>query len=200
MLTLGDQKVVPAYNWWNEALHGVARAGTAARATDWAVFSVTMCPVWKSRMAQQSETTWPWKPQRPRTRLTARTPSSPPNWAKPTSGASRAAAKLEIPDGPAVGNHMALEAPAAPENVFQQRLAAAAGLAVGAERLFTTRYLLGVLGEGSEYDSIPYEAVECPEHLALAHKAALEQRWQPSAYSTRPWPSMASWMPSKTVT
>ena len=42
------------------------------------------------------------------------------------------------------------------------------------ERLFTTRYLLGVLGEGSEYDSIPYEAVECPEHLALAHKAALE--------------------------
>ena len=27
------------------------------------------------------------------TRLTARTPSSPPNWAKPTSGVSRAAAK-----------------------------------------------------------------------------------------------------------
>ena len=47
-------------------------------------------------------------------------------------------------------------------------------ITIAAERLFTTRYLLGVLGEGSEYDSIPYEAVECPEHLALAHKAALE--------------------------
>ena len=38
---------------------------------------------------------------------------------------------VEIPDGPAVGDHMALEAPAAPEDVFQQCLAAAAGLAVG---------------------------------------------------------------------
>jgi len=41
-----------------------------------------------------------------------------------------------------------------------------------AERLFTTRYLLGVLGEGSEFDAIPYEAVECEAHLALAQKAA----------------------------
>lgn len=47
-------------------------------------------------------------------------------------------------------------------------------ITIAAERLFTTRYLLGVLGEGSEYDAIPYEAVECPEHLALAHQAALE--------------------------
>ena len=44
-----------------------------------------------------------------------------------------------------------------------------------AVRLFTTRFLLGTLGEeGSEYDAIPYSAVECPEHLALAHRAALE--------------------------
>ena len=43
-----------------------------------------------------------------------------------------------------------------------------------AVRLFTTRYLLGTLGEeGSEYDRIPYSAVECPEHLELAHQAAL---------------------------
>jgi beta-glucosidase len=42
-------------------------------------------------------------------------------------------------------------------------------------RLFTTRFLLGTLGEeGSEYDAIPYTAVECSEHLALAHQAALE--------------------------
>ena len=44
-----------------------------------------------------------------------------------------------------------------------------------AVRLFTTRFLLGVLGEeGSEYDSLPYGLIECPESLALAHKAALE--------------------------
>ena len=43
-----------------------------------------------------------------------------------------------------------------------------------AVRLFTTRYLLGIMGEGSEFDDIPYTAIECPEHLALAEKAALE--------------------------
>ena len=44
-----------------------------------------------------------------------------------------------------------------------------------AVRIFTTRFLLGILGEsGSEYDSVPYSAVECDAHLALAHKAALE--------------------------
>ncbi len=44
-----------------------------------------------------------------------------------------------------------------------------------AVRLFTTRFLLGTLGdEGSEYDSIPYSAIECGEHLELAHRAALE--------------------------
>ncbi len=43
------------------------------------------------------------------------------------------------------------------------------------ERLFTTRFLLGILGsEGSEYDTIPYEVVECEEHLKLAEKATLE--------------------------
>ena len=39
---------------------------------------------------------------------------------------------VEVPDGPAVGDHVALEAPPAPEDVLQQRLASAAGLAVGA--------------------------------------------------------------------
>ena len=44
-----------------------------------------------------------------------------------------------------------------------------------AVRLFTTRFLLGTLGEdGSEYDSIPYTAIESGKHLALAHRAALE--------------------------
>ena len=44
-----------------------------------------------------------------------------------------------------------------------------------AVRLFTTRFLLGVLGEeGSEYDALPYELIECPESLDLAQKAARE--------------------------
>ena len=38
-------------------------------------------------------------------------------------------------------------------------------------RLFTTRYLLG-LGETTEYDAIPYEAVECEEHRRRAVEAA----------------------------
>lgn len=40
-----------------------------------------------------------------------------------------------------------------------------------AVRLLTTRYLLGLF-EGSEYDEIPYEKVECAEHLEEALKIA----------------------------
>ena len=40
-------------------------------------------------------------------------------------------------------------------------------------RLFTTRYMLGLL-DGSEYDALPLTVVEAPEHLKLAKKAALE--------------------------
>ena len=44
-----------------------------------------------------------------------------------------------------------------------------------AVRLFTTRFLLGVLGEeGSEYDAVPYERIECPESLQMAQQAARE--------------------------
>ena len=42
-----------------------------------------------------------------------------------------------------------------------------------AERLFTTRYLLGCFEE-TEYDRIPYETVECREHLELAQRIARE--------------------------
>ncbi|MDR0943692.1 MAG: glycoside hydrolase family 3 C-terminal domain-containing protein [Ruminococcus sp.] len=41
-----------------------------------------------------------------------------------------------------------------------------------AERLFTTRFLLGIMGEGSEWDNLDYSVVECDKHLALARKAA----------------------------
>ena len=40
-----------------------------------------------------------------------------------------------------------------------------------AVRLFTTRYLLGIMGEETEYDKIPYTVVECREHLAAAREA-----------------------------
>lgn len=43
-----------------------------------------------------------------------------------------------------------------------------------AVRLFTTRYLLGIMGEGSPYDVIPFTVVECPRHLAKAHEASLK--------------------------
>lgn len=42
-----------------------------------------------------------------------------------------------------------------------------------AVRLFTTRFLLGMFDQ-TEYDSIPYEKVECRKHLELASRAARE--------------------------
>ncbi len=42
-----------------------------------------------------------------------------------------------------------------------------------AERLFTTRFLLGLFDE-TEYDGIGYEKVECAEHLETAARAAAE--------------------------
>lgn len=40
-------------------------------------------------------------------------------------------------------------------------------------RLFTTRFLLGMFDQ-TEYDNIPYEKIECKEHLDLASRAAKE--------------------------
>lgn len=42
-----------------------------------------------------------------------------------------------------------------------------------AVRLYTTRFLLGLF-DGSEYDHISYDVIECKEHLALAKRAAAE--------------------------
>ncbi len=42
-----------------------------------------------------------------------------------------------------------------------------------AVRAFTARYLLGLF-DGSDYDQIPYEKVECEEHLALAEQMTRE--------------------------
>ena len=57
-------------------------------------------------------------------------------------------------------------------SAYEQGLVTEEQITRSAERLFTTRYLLGILGEGSEFDAIPYEVVECEEHLALAQEAA----------------------------
>ena len=44
-----------------------------------------------------------------------------------------------------------------------------------AVRLFTTRYLLGIMPEQeTEFDAIPYTVVECKEHIKKAHEAALK--------------------------
>ena len=55
---------------------------------------------------------------------------------------------------------------------YEQGLVSEADITTAAEHLFTSRYMLGIMGEGSEYDAIPYEKVECQEHLDLAKTAA----------------------------
>ncbi len=54
-----------------------------------------------------------------------------------------------------------------------QKLISEDDIRQAAVRLFTTRYLLGIMdGQQTEFDQIPYSAVECPEHLAAAMEAA----------------------------
>jgi len=53
---------------------------------------------------------------------------------------------------------------------YEQGLVTEAQIRESAVRLFTTRYLLGIM-EGSEYDSIPVTAVECGAHIAKAREA-----------------------------
>ena len=54
---------------------------------------------------------------------------------------------------------------------FEKGLVTEEQIRRSAVRLFTCRYMLGLM-EGSEYDAIPYETVECPEHLAKAREAS----------------------------
>ncbi len=59
-------------------------------------------------------------------------------------------------------------------SAYEQELITEEEITLSAVRLFTTRFLLGIMGEGSEYDDVPYTAVECDAHLKLAHEAALK--------------------------
>lgn len=56
---------------------------------------------------------------------------------------------------------------------FQDGLVTEEAITRSAVRLFTTRFLLGLF-EKTEYDKIPFEKVECDEHLALADKTTKE--------------------------
>jgi len=54
---------------------------------------------------------------------------------------------------------------------YQQGLVSEEHITRAAVRLFTTRFKLGLF-ESTEYDQIPYEKVECKEHVELAVEAA----------------------------
>ncbi len=58
-------------------------------------------------------------------------------------------------------------------NAYEEKKLPLEHIRRSAIRLFATRYLLGMFDE-TEYDTIPYTAVECKEHLALTEKAARE--------------------------
>ena len=57
-------------------------------------------------------------------------------------------------------------------SAYRQGLVTEAQITEAATRLFTTRYLLGIMGEGSEFDNIPYEKVCCREHRQLADEVS----------------------------
>lgn len=50
---------------------------------------------------------------------------------------------------------------------YNEGLVSEATMTTSVERLYTTRFLLGLFDE-SEFDEIPYSAIECKEHLELA--------------------------------
>jgi len=54
---------------------------------------------------------------------------------------------------------------------YEKGLVTEEEITTAAERLMTTRFMLGLF-DGSEYDQIPYEKVECKEHVELALETA----------------------------
>ncbi len=58
-------------------------------------------------------------------------------------------------------------------SAYEQGLVTEEDITIAAERLFTTRFLLGLFDE-TEYDKIGYDKIECKEHLALADRATAE--------------------------
>lgn len=58
-------------------------------------------------------------------------------------------------------------------SAYEEGLVTEEAITEAAVRLYTTRYLLGLF-DRTEYDVIPYEAVECEEHLAVAEQITKE--------------------------
>ncbi|MCR5595648.1 MAG: glycoside hydrolase family 3 C-terminal domain-containing protein [Lachnospiraceae bacterium] len=58
-------------------------------------------------------------------------------------------------------------------NAYEEGLVTEEQITEAAVRLFTTRYLLG-MPDGSKYDSVSYDMVECPKHLDSARRGAEE--------------------------
>ena len=56
---------------------------------------------------------------------------------------------------------------------YEQGLVSEEDITLAAERLFTTRFMLGLFDE-TEYGKIGYDRIECREHLALADRATAE--------------------------
>ncbi len=56
---------------------------------------------------------------------------------------------------------------------YQDGLVTEEEITAAAERLFTTRFLLGLFDE-TEYDKIGYDRIECEEHLEMADRATAE--------------------------
>ena len=56
---------------------------------------------------------------------------------------------------------------------YEKGLVTEEQIRTSAIRLFTTRYMLGIM-EGSEYDNISYDKVECDEHIQKAHEASIK--------------------------
>jgi beta-glucosidase len=58
-------------------------------------------------------------------------------------------------------------------NAYRAGLITEEQITTSCERLFTTRFLLGMFDK-TEYDNIPFTVVECDEHQKVAHRAAAE--------------------------
>ncbi len=56
-------------------------------------------------------------------------------------------------------------------SAYEKGMISEADIRRSAVRLFTCRYMLGIMGEGSAFDAISPDVIECPEHLSKAQRA-----------------------------
>ncbi len=189
---------VPAYNWWNESLHGVARAGTAT------VFpqSIGIAASFDEELAEKIGEAIALEGHVEAVmgaynRVNGEPCCGSPTLLRDTLRDDWGFEGHVVSDCWAIAdfheNHMVTKTPAESAalalqsgcdlncgvtylhllNAYKKGLVSEEQITESVIRLFTTRYLLGLF-DGSEYDSIPYETVESPEHLRLSERAAAE--------------------------